>query len=94
MNTAALRRKVLELAVRGRLIPQDPADEPASALLKEIRQEKARLIQAGKLRPKEAKGDSIIFLAADNCHYEQFTNKSLPCNHLIYQSLLFTGSTA
>lgn len=45
-----LRRFVLDLAVRGKLVPQDPADEPASELLKRIAKEKARLVKAGKIR--------------------------------------------
>ena len=49
-----LRRFVLDLAVRGKLVPQDPADEPASELLKRIAKEKARLVKAGEIRkPKE-----------------------------------------
>src|SRR5690606_25812835 len=46
----SLRRFVLDLAVRGKLVPQDPADEPASELLKRIAAEKARLVKAGKIR--------------------------------------------
>ncbi len=53
---ARLRRFVLDLAVRGKLVPQDPADEPASELLKRIAKEKARLVKAGQLRkPKDQK---------------------------------------
>ena len=50
-----LRRFILDLAVRGKLAPQDPNDEPASELLKRIAAEKARLVKAGKIRkPKKA----------------------------------------
>ena len=49
-----LRRFILDLAVRGKLVPQDPNDEPASELLKRIRVEKARLVKAGEIRnPKQ-----------------------------------------
>lgn len=51
---ARLRRFILDLAVRGKLVPQDPADEPASELLKRIAAEKARLVKAGKIRKPPA----------------------------------------
>ncbi|ULB11863.1 type I restriction endonuclease subunit M [Cereibacter azotoformans] len=51
---ARLRRFVLDLAVCGKLVPQDPGDEPASELLKRIEREKARLVKAGEIRkPRE-----------------------------------------
>ena len=49
-----LRRFILDLAVRGKLVPQDPNDEPASELLKRIAAEKARLVKAGRIRKAEA----------------------------------------
>ena len=53
-----LRRFILDLAVRGRLVEQDPGDEPASALLKRIAQEKARQVQAGEIRkPRDLSTD-------------------------------------
>lgn len=53
MNTKALRQKILDLAIHGKLVPQDPNDEPASVLLERIRDEKERLIKEGKIkRPK------------------------------------------
>ena len=61
-----LRQTILNLAVRGRLVPQDPNDEPASELLKRIKVEKARLIVDGKIRKKnqqsEIEPDEIFFL--------------------------------
>ena len=51
---ARLRRFVLDLAVRGKLVPQDPNDEPASELLKRIAKEKARLVKAGLITPADA----------------------------------------
>ena len=50
MNTKALRQKILDLAIHGKLVPQDPNDEPASVLLDRIRAEKERLIQEGKIK--------------------------------------------
>ena len=58
---ARLRRFILDLAVRGKLVPQDPNDEPASELLKRIAKEKARLVKAGEIRkPRDrSKGDDV-----------------------------------
>ena len=70
IDTNALRKKVLDLAIRGKLVPQNPNDEPASVLLERIREEKQRLIREGKI--KKDKVDSIIFRGEDNCHYEKF----------------------
>ena len=59
MNTKALRQKILDLAIHGKLVPQDPNDEPASVLLERIRAEKERLIKEGKIkRPKKSKTTS------------------------------------
>ena len=64
MNTKALRQKILDLAIHGKLVPQDPNDEPASVLLERIRAEKERLIKEGKIkRPKKMKATS------DKPHY-------------------------
>ena len=64
-----LRKSILQLAVQGKLVPQDPSDEPASVLLERIRAEKERLIAAGKI--KRDKHESVIF-RRDNSHYEKF----------------------
>lgn len=59
MDTKKLRQKILDLAIRGKLVPQDPNDEPASVLLERIRAEKERLIAEGKIkRPKKSKAPS------------------------------------
>ena len=49
MDTKALRQKVLDLAIRGKLVPQNPNDEPASVLLERIRQQKQQMVKEGKL---------------------------------------------
>lgn len=65
MNTKALRQKILDLAIHGKLVPQDPNDEPASVLLERIRAEKERLVKEGKIkRPKKTNTTS------DKPHYE------------------------
>ena len=69
MDTKALRRKILDLAIRGQLVPQDPADEPASVLLDRIRAEKQKMVKEGKLKAKDIKNDSIIFVGEDSLHY-------------------------
>ena len=64
MNTKVLRQKILDLAIHGKLVPQDPNDEPASVLLERIRVEKERLIKEGKIKkPKKSKA------ACDKPHY-------------------------
>ena len=79
MDTKALRQKILDLAIRGKLVPQDPNDEPASVLLERIRQQKQQMVKEGKLKPKDIKNDSVIFVGEDNLHYEKFTDGSVKC---------------
>jgi len=79
MDTKALRQKILGLAIRGKLVPQDPNDEPASVLLERIRAEKQQMVKDGKLKPKDIKNDTIIFVGEDNLHYEKFQNGSVKC---------------
>ena len=68
MNTKALRQKILDLAIHGKLVPQDPNDEPASVLLERIKAEKERLIKEGKIkRSKQSK-------TACDKHYENIPN--------------------
>lgn len=70
MDTKVLRQKVLDLAIRGKLVPQDPNDEPASVLLERIRQQKQQMVKDGKLKAKDIKNDTIIFVSEDNLHYQ------------------------
>ena len=63
------KSKILDLAISGQLVPQDPADEPASVLLERIRAEKEELIKQGKL--KRDKKESVIFRGEDNSYYEK-----------------------
>ena len=64
MDTKKLRQKILDLAIRGKLVPQDPNDEPASVLLERIKEEKERLIKEGKIRKSKRMASS------DMPHYE------------------------
>ena len=64
---AQTKSKILDLAIRGQLVPQDPEDEPASVLLERIREEKEELIRQGKI--KRDKKESVIFKGEDNSYY-------------------------
>ena len=70
----ALKKSILQEAVQGKLVPQDPIDESAEALLERIRAEKQRLIKEGKI--KKAKHESIIF-RRDNSHYEKRSSEEV-----------------
>ena len=77
IDTAALREKVLDLAIRGKLVPQDPNDEPASVLLERIHEQKLQMVREGKLKAKDVKDDTIIFKGDDNCYYEKYSDGSV-----------------
>ena len=79
MDTKALRQKILDLAIRGKLVPQDPNDEPASVLLERICAEKQQMVKDGKLKAKDIKNDTVIFKGEDNLHYEKFPNGTVKC---------------
>ena len=64
MDTKLLRQKILDLAIRGKLVPQDPNDEPASVLLERIKAEKEQLIKDGKIKRSKKTA------TADKNHYE------------------------
>ena len=70
MNGKQLKNSILQWAIQGKLVPQDPNDEPASVLLEKIRTEKARLVKEGKI--KKDKNESFIFRGDDNYYYEKF----------------------
>ena len=73
MDTKKLRQKILDLAIHGKLVPQDPNDEPASVLLERIRKEKEQLIKEGKIKaPKKSKS------AGDTSHYPKEGPWELP----------------
>lgn len=76
IDTKRLRAKLLDLAVRGKLVPQDPNDEPASVLLERIRAERAELVKQKKVKPPKG-GDSVIYRGSDGSHYEK-RGKSKP----------------
>ena len=67
MNGKQLKNSILQWAIQGKLVPQDPNDEPASVLLEKIRQEKERLIKEKKI--KRDKNVSIIYRGDDNSYY-------------------------
>ena len=71
-----LKKSILQEAIQGRLVPQDPADEPASVLLERIRNKKLRLLKEGKLKKKDIT-DSIIFKGDDNKYYERINGNLL-----------------
>ena len=65
MDTKKLRQKILDLAIRGKLVPQDPNDEPASVLLERIKAEKERLIKEGKIKKSKKSAKT-----SDTPHYQ------------------------
>ena len=77
MTGKQLKNSILQWAIQGKLVPQDPNDEPASVLLEKIRAEKARLIKEGKI--KKNKKESIIFRGEDNSYYEKFADGKVVC---------------
>ena len=70
MNGKQLKNSILQWAIQGKLVPQDPNDEPASVLLERIREEKVRLVKEKKI--KKDKNESIIYRGEDNSYYEKF----------------------
>ena len=77
MNGKQLKNSILQWAIQGKLVSQDPNDEPASILLEKIRAEKARLIKEGKI--KRDKKESIIYRGEDNSYYEKFQDGTVKC---------------
>ena len=77
MTGQQLKNSILQMAVQGKLVPQDPNDEPASVLLERIRKEKEQLIKEGKI--KKEKNPSYIFRGADNLPYEKVGKNEPVC---------------
>jgi type I restriction enzyme S subunit len=77
MTAQQLKNSILQMAVSGKLVPQDPNDEPASVLLERIRKEKERLVKEGKI--KKEKNPSYIFRGADNLPYEKLGKNESIC---------------
>ena len=77
MTGKQLKNSILQWAIQGKLVPQDPNDEPASVLLEKIRAEKARLIKEGII--KKDKKESIIYRGEDNSYYEKFADGETVC---------------
>ena len=78
MDIEKLKQKILDLAIRGKLVPQDPNDEPASVLIEKIRTEKEALIKQGKI--KRDKNESYIFKGDDNSYYEKVNGETKKIN--------------
>ena len=81
LNTL-LKKSVLQEAIQGKLVPQDPNDEPASVLLQRIKEEKQRLVKEGKLKKKDIV-DSIIYKGDDNKYYEQIGRDTIEISNEI-----------
>ena len=77
MTGKQLRNSILQWAIQGKLVPQDPKDEPASVLLERIRAEKARLVKEKKI--KKDKNESVIFRGEDNSYYEKMADGTVRC---------------
>ena len=77
MTAQQLKNSILQMAVQGKLVPQDPNDEPASILLERIRAEKEQLIKEKKI--KKEKNPSVIFRGADNLPYEKVGKNEPVC---------------
>ena len=77
-----IQKSILQEAIQGRLVPQDPNDEPASVLLQRIKEEKLRLVKEGKLKKKDIV-DSIIYKGDDNNYYEQIGRDTIDISNEI-----------
>lgn len=77
MTGQQLKNSILQMAVQGKLVPQDPDDEPASVLLEKIRKEKEQLVKEGKI--KKERNPSYIFRGSDNLLYEKVGNNEPVC---------------
>lgn len=78
MKAQDLKNSILQMAIQGKLVPQDPTDEPASALLEHIREERAVLIKQKKIKAPKG-GESVIYRGSDGSHYEKRGNAEPVC---------------
>ena len=85
------KSKILDLAIRGKLVPQDPNDEPASVLLERIRAEKEELIKQGKI--KRDKKESVIFKGDDNSYYEDLPDQWVETKLSTISEVITKGTT-
>ena len=77
-----IQKSILQEAIQGKLVPQDPNDEPASVLLQRIKEEKQRLVKEGKLKKKDVV-DSVIYKGDDNKYYEQIGRDTIEISNEI-----------
>ena len=73
MKAKDLKNSILQMAVQGKLVPQDPNDEPAFVLLERIREERAKLIKQKKIKAPKG-GESVIYRGSDGGYYEKRGN--------------------
>ena len=85
------KAKILDLAIRGKLVPQDPNDEPASVLLERIRAEKEELIKQGKI--KRDKKESVIFKGDDNSYYQDLPSNWIKIRLSTISEIITKGTT-
>ena len=90
-NVLATKSKILDLAIRGKLVPQDPNDEPASILLERIRAEKEELIKQGKI--KRDKKESVIFKGDDNSYYQDLPDNWVNIKLSTISEVITKGTT-
>ena len=88
---SATKFKILDLAIRGKLVPQDPNDEPASVLLEHIRAEKEELIKQGKI--KRDKKESVIFKGDDNSYYQDLPSNWIKIRLSTISEIITKGTT-
>ena len=86
-----IKSKILDLAIRGKLVPQDPNDEPASVLLERIRAEKEELIKQGKI--KRNKKESVIFKGDDNSYYQDLPENWIKIRLSSISEIITKGTT-
>ena len=91
IDISNVKSKILDLAIRGKLVPQDPNDEPASILLERIRAEKEELIKQGKI--KRDKKESVIFKGDDNSYYEDLPDQWVETKLSTISEVITKGTT-